>query len=560
MLDNPMQYVFNYEFRDVTVKDLVKSKKLEASEVYADELSLDNIIKSATVMDVEDIVPWLHEGDVVFISRFMKNCFTNIFIQRILLKKVSCVITQKKFKKYVTDEQFELLKKNNLPIIFVSDSSSWSDLIVAIQNLIIQNQTHYLVENQEFQNSIINYLSSSSSQNSLCDIVHSLTGITIAITNRNLQLVDYSKDNDWESDLAGLTKKELVEKKAIGENFNELPIFGFHYSRESQAETPDYFVIPDRLSRYGACFYIIVKHKEETLYLSPQIIGRIETVESIYSLKHSIISDLRKSNYYFKTVVFEDLLEMEERDEKKRHHISLNLKQDLKEYYHLIIIKNAKDNTICKNVDLLTGFIDYIKHKGFADDELLLFVYKEHWIILIDDSIHSIKKTGDTIYELLVTYFENDGFVIGISNLHHYWELKQAFNEASFAVDYLVHNSNSQSTLLYNELGIIKLFTDQNSQINSVYTNEMYRTFLKPVLEYDKEQQTALYETLVTFFSNDLSFVKTSATLFIHVNTLRARIKTIEKILNVDTNRIDSLMNIRLAVLLYQFGYFEKIE
>ena len=553
-----MQYVFNYEFRDVTVKDLVKTKKLEASEIHAEELGLNNTIKSATVMDVEDIVPWLHEGDVVFISRFMRSCFTNQFIQRLVVKRVSCIITQKKFKQCVSSEQFDLLKKNNLPIIFVSDSSSWSDLIVAIQNLIIQNQTHYLVENQEFQNSIINYLSSSSTQNSLCDIVHSLTGITIAITNRNLQIVDFSKDNDWKGDLKGLTKKGLGEKTAIGENFNELTLFGFRYLKIDEKQKSDYFIIPDRLSRYGACFYIIVKADEDALYLPPQIIGRIETVESIYSLKHSIISDLRKSNYYFKTVVFEDLLEMESRDEKKRHHISLNLKQDLKEHYHLVLIKNAKDDTICKNVDLLTGFIDYIKHKGFADDELLLFVHKEYWVILIDDSIEEIKKTGDSIDELLVTYFENDGFVIGISNLHYYWELKQAFNEASYAVDYLVHNSNSQSTLLYNELGIIKLFTDQNSQINSVYTNELYQDFLKPIFDYDNEHQTGLYETLITFFANDLSFVKTSTTLFIHVNTLRARMKTIEKILAIDINRIDHLMNVRLAVLLYQFGYYEK--
>lgn len=558
MLDNPMQYVFNYEFKDVTVKDLVKTKKLDGSEIYAEELGLSNMIKSATVMDVVDIVPWLHEGDVVFISRFMRSCFTNAFIQSLVLKKVSCVITQKKFKQCVSDEQFDLLKKNNLPIIFVSDHSSWSDLIVAIQNLIIQNQTNYLVENQEFQHSIINYLSGSNYQNSLCDIVHSLTGITIAITNRNLQIVDYSKDHDWKAELKDLTRKSLIEKTAIGENFNELPMFGFRFSKKKQTGQPDYFIIPDRLSRYGACFYIIVRSEEDSIYLSPQIIGRIETVESIYSLKHSIISDLRKSNYYFKTVVFEDLLEMEKRDDKKRHHISLNLKQDLKDRYYLIIVKNSKDNTICKNVDLLTGFIDYTKHKGFTDEEPLIFVHKEHWVILIDDSIQSIKKTGESIYELLVTYFENDGFVLGISNIHNYWELKQGFNEASFAVDYLAHNSSSRSTLMYNELGIIKLFTDQNSQINSVYTNELYQNFLKPVLDYDEEHQTGLYETLVTFFSNDLSFVKTSTTLFIHVNTLRARIKTIEKILNIDVSRIDSLINIRLAILLYQFGYYEN--
>ncbi|MDH6363492.1 DNA-binding PucR family transcriptional regulator [Enterococcus sp. PF1-24] len=250
---------------------------------------------------------------------------------------------------------------------------------------------------------------------------------------------------------------------------------------------------------------------------------------------------------------------MTKKDQKKRHQISLNLNADLKDRYHLVLIKNLKDEKICKNVDLLTGFLDYIRHKGFANEEFLIFVYKENWVLLIESSTDttSVKANCVAIHELLGTYFENKGFVLGISNLHNYWNLKQAYHEASFSVDYLNHNThNHPSVLLYNELGIIKLFTDQNCQINEVYTNELYKNFLEPVLVYDKNHQTTLYDTLVTFFSNDLSFIATSRTLFIHVNTLRARIKTIEKILTLDLGRIDNLINIRLAILLYQFDYF----
>lgn len=554
MCDNSKQYVFNYEFKDVRVKDLIKTKQLETCDLHTTEQGLKNRIKSATVMDIVDIEPWLHEGDVLFISRFMRTSFSDDFVRMVCEKQASCIITQKKFKECVTEAQYDLLQEYHLPLIFVSDDSSWSDMIVVIQNLIIQNQTNYLVENQEFQNSIINYLSSQN-VNSLCDIAYSLTGITVAITNRNLKIVDYSKDNDWSDGLKNLKKNLLGESTEIGKNFNEIVMRGHRY----KTDEGNYFIIPDWLSRYGVSFYLIVRYDEDEHFLPPQIVGRIETVVSIYSLKHSIMSDLRRSNYYFKSVVFEELLEMTEKDEKKRNHISLNLKTDLKERYFLVLIKNLKDDAICKNVDLLTGFVDYIKHKGYTDEDLLIFVHKDNWVILIDDTILSVKETCTTIHSLLESYFEDSGFVLGISDVHDYWELEQAFKEASFAVDYLDHNhSEYPSLLMYSELGIIKLFTDQDSRINSVYTNELYHNFLKPVISYDAKHLTSLYDTLVTFFSNDLSYMTTSRVLFIHVNTLRARIKTIEKILQIDLSRIDNLINIRLAILLYQFGYFDS--
>ena len=70
----------------------------------------------------------------------------------------------------------------HIPLIFIEDNVPWRDMIVLIQNLVINNQTQYLVENQNFQNSIINYLSKNYTLNSLCEIVHNLTQITIAQT------------------------------------------------------------------------------------------------------------------------------------------------------------------------------------------------------------------------------------------------------------------------------------------------------------------------------------------------------------------------------------------
>ncbi|MFR7765001.1 MAG: PucR family transcriptional regulator, partial [Anaerococcus obesiensis] len=95
---------------------------------------------------------------------------------------------------------------------------------------------------------------------------------------------------------------------------------------------------------------------------------------------------------------------------------------------------------------------------------------------------------------------------------------------------------------------------DKDANINNLYLKELYNNYIKPILIYDKSKKTNLYETLSTFFSNNLSYKNTSEALFIHVNTLRARIKNIESITGIDFNNIDSIINIKMAQLAFEAG------
>lgn len=559
MPENSISYIFHDNLNEVTTRDLLNTKKMLSCDSISTEQGLNHVIKSATVMDIEDIENWLHEGDVLIISRFMRSCFTENFINTLFEKKIACIVTQKKFRKYVTEEKQKLLIQYHLPLIFVDDTVSWSDVIVTIQNLIIQYQTQYLAENQKFQNSIINYLSNHYSLNSLCEIVFNLTGITIAIADYNLRIQDSSRDNDWKADLQNLRTANLTNYSSIGENFSDTVINGYRFRDNCFSGDYQYFIMPSRISKFSSRFYIIIKYRSDTNILPPQLICRLEAIESIYSLKCSITAEIQKSNYYFKSVVFESLLDLTCDDPVKKKQISLSLNTNLSSQYYLLLIQGKNNNTVFHNVDLLTGFINYLKHLRLYNDSFLVFLYKEKWIFLIDDKVPSIKETGLFLYNSLVTYFDQKQFTIGISNLHDYWNLKQAYNEARFSINYL-ENNNSNSLLMYNELGIIKLFTDENGQINHAYIDELYQNFLKPILIYDQQHSSDLYVTLLSFFSNDLSYKSTSNNLFIHVNTLRARITKVEEILGIDMTHLDSIITLRLVILLNQFDYFSKYK
>ncbi len=556
MEENLLNYTFHNDFKEVSIRDLLNTKQMVSCDMIITEEGLEHMIKSATVMDVEDIEDWLHEGDILIVSRFMRTCLTESFINTLYRKKVSGVITHKLYEKYITEEQKELLIKYHIPLIFIEDHVPWSSMIVLIQNLIINNQTQYLVENQNFQNSIINYLSNNYLLNSLCEIVHNLTKITIALADYNLRIQDSSNDNDWNSELRNLRVSTLLQRIPVGENFNGIAMNGYKYHDNSVNEQDQYFIIPSHISKFTSAFYIIVKYRSSAETLPPELICRLETIMSIYSLKISITAEFEKSNYYFKSVVFESLLDLTHEDRARKKQISLSLNTELSSSYYLLLINSRKDLNLFNNVELLTGFINHLKHIRLYNNKFLVFLYKEQWVILIDDKVRSIKDVGTQLYDALSTYFNSSHFIMGISDLHRYWDLRRAYNEAVFTLNYVRNRQDSVSLLLYGELGIIKLFTDSNGNINDAYLDELYQLYLEPILEYDRKHSSDLYFTLESFFSNELSYKLTSEKLFIHVNTLHARIAKIEHLIHVSFSNLDSIIGLRLTILLNQFDYF----
>ena len=560
MEENLLNYTFHNDFKEVSIRDLLNTKPMVSCDMIITEEGLEHIIKSATVMDVEDIENWLHEGDILIVSRFMRTCLTESFINTLYRKKISGVITHKLYEKYITEEQKELLIKYHIPLIFIEDHVPWSSMIVLIQNLIINNQTQYLVENQNFQNSIINYLSNNYLLNSLCEIVHNLTKITIALADYNLRIQDSSNDNDWNSELRNLRVSTLLQRIPVGENFNGIAMNGYKYHDNSVNEQDQYFIIPSHISKFTSAFYIIVKYRSSAETLPPELICRLETIMSIYSLKISITAEFEKSNYYFKSVVFESLLDLPHEDHARKKQISLSLNTELSNSYYLLLINSRKDLNLFNNVELLTGFINHLKHIRLYNNKFLVFLYKEQWVILIDDKVRSIKDVGMQLYDALSTYFNSSHFIMGISDLHRYWDLRRAYNEAVFTLNYVRNRQDSVSLLIYGELGIIKLFTDSNGNINDAYLDELYQLYLRPILEYDRKHSSNLYFTLESFFSNELSYKLTSEKLFIHVNTPHARISKIEHLIHVSFSNLDSIIGLRLTILLNQFDYFSHYK
>lgn len=112
-----------YENKVDVISGIISINNLLSIDIFKDccyigsAKTYNNIVKSITVMDVKDIVDWLHCGDVVLISRFMQTELSEEFIDNLGKKKIACIISKKMFTEYISDDIKSRLDKYSIPII-----------------------------------------------------------------------------------------------------------------------------------------------------------------------------------------------------------------------------------------------------------------------------------------------------------------------------------------------------------------------------------------------------------------------------------------------------------
>lgn len=129
---------------------------------------------------------------------------------------------------------------------------------------------------------------------------------------------------------------------------------------------------------------------------------------------------------------------------------------------------------------------------------------------------------------------------IGIGGLYQGLEyVSKSNDEATRSLSFLL-KQNKAGLMLYEEIGINRLFLNQEPSDIENYINEI----LSP-LQQQKSGELEL--TLKTYIAANRSVQATAERLHIHTNTLYLRLRKIEEILGVDLNDSEGWMKVYLA-------------
>lgn len=121
--------------------------------------------------------------------------------------------------------------------------------------------------------------------------------------------------------------------------------------------------------------------------------------------------------------------------------------------------------------------------------------------------------------------------------------LYRAYQEAKVALEISRLLRRRGNLTFFDELGVLRLIFNQGEQELEDY----YEETLGVIQKYDAEHNTNLMETLATYLYASGDHNRAAENMFVHVNTLRYRLKKIEELLGQDLRRIDVLVNLYTA-------------
>ena len=141
----------------------------------------------------------------------------------------------------------------------------------------------------------------------------------------------------------------------------------------------------------------------------------------------------------------------------------------------------------------------------------------------------------------------SDKWAIGASQVKDVYSIPKAYDQAVKSLYHGIKIGGYGQVQYYDNLGIYRLFSHPALQDEiRRYVNEL----LKPLRQYDKENQADLVETLKVFIENRGNYRKTAELLHVHHNTVRYRLNVICEISHFDIHNNDAFLQYQLAFLL----------
>lgn len=143
----------------------------------------------------------------------------------------------------------------------------------------------------------------------------------------------------------------------------------------------------------------------------------------------------------------------------------------------------------------------------------------------------------------------NQNFCIGVGRPASYPDYWVSYQDAKKAIKMgpKTKKRRQQKIYFFNQLGIYRFMDQKNITKDAIaFCND----YLKPLKDYDSKNNSELINTLETFLQTGCNWNLTATKLYLHPNTVRYRIKLIEKLCKVDFKSEEDRFNMALALRL----------
>lgn len=214
-------------------------------------------------------------------------------------------------------------------------------------------------------------------------------------------------------------------------------------------------------------------------------------------------------------------------------------------YNNLICCYATLKDSIHDDLDHYYRSLFNINHKD-VHYSYSVIKYKQGLLIIYTNRTDTIDLKSGLMNFLDSMGFNTSNFIISLSSSHHHLnELGKAIKESIYTyASSLIDNTDFQD---FDSLGLDKLLMPIR---NEGWVLEYYNNFYEKISEYDAYSNTDFFNTLLDYIQYDGDLQLVAKKNFLHVNTIRYRIKKMKEILNIGESA-DSFHQLYVFVRLY---------
>lgn len=533
----------------ITIQEVLQIPVFKEAYLLTGDTGLKNEILFTTIMDIPNLTEWLHGGELICAGVLLEQCLSEQFFKDLKGKNIAGIVTKLKFTRHMTDCQKKLCSQIGLPVIIVPDHYNWSELMNPVVETIIRNQYDIITETQKFHDILMECLLQNESMKIICEKVRQTSGLSVAIINSGLTLLSYSKDLQWDHIINGISHHNLIPKNNLSVTVDGARIPGYQFKNHYltvQNKKLFLYEINQANVRYG---YITIAVDQDINQLTTQEIMKVQQLSLITALSMSKRNAVDSATRKYNNLLLDEILQASSIDDTALEHISRSLGVQLETNYYIAMMHGdtkSSEDVLLRNQNT-DQFYRTLKRDLSYFKKLLLFEYAENFIIFFGESYPVLEAALEKIDVIYKETFNTKKTFIGVSLLHPFIKAKLAYQQALQALNYAEKHSRN-NCCFYSDLGILRFFMDNKNELSMEYLREIHNRYIRPVKDYDRQNHTKLFETFTTYLNQNCSKVKTEKALYIHKNTLLARINTIEKITDCDLSTSEDLFNLQMAV------------
>lgn len=537
---------------------MILLKDLLGAKVLAGEGGLDQRITQINVMEVPDIVDWVHVGEFLLTTAFsIKEDIT--VLKRLIprLKEKGVVGIGIKMKRYIEklpDDIINTANKYKFPIIEIPYKASYTDIMMPVLTEIISRQTSMLMKVEEIHNELIRVMLRGGSFKEILEGISHTIGNTVAIKDEIFDVVVVHGNKEKKCEIEIKLKDEKLEESILNMTVVEDELLG---DKVKRIMVPIY--VDERYYGYLAIW-------EDNKKLTSIEISSLESsipVIALHILKKISIFEIESRH---KVEFFDDLLSRDEKRQQLAIDRAALFDFDRRLGYSALVISIKNIKGFVKETLNNSTFLYQLNSKimriidRLSRNKESKFVYgnKSDQIIVL---YGTDPTKGNAQVKKEVMSFANDiiksvdeeikdiSISIGIGRFHkepgHLWK---SYNEATRSLQNKGVNYKSEY-MHFDDLGIYRIFhlEEMESELQ-----QFYRDTLEPLVVYDKEKGSELVKTLQMFFQCGGNLKKVSEEMFTHYNTIVYRMQRIKDITGMNLENPNDRLNLQVSFKIFE--------